>query len=406
MALYTKHGASTIEYLFSSPHGDVVADAPDLAAFIPFSLSEVKGTDRSSRDGLTYARYFEILKTYLSHDSYHALMNAYAEKTGTRISSGDIQTIRIRSEKHGDFYHISSVDVIAKPGMCRFALTTAISGRGKSCLDNDFSWISHLNSKHSLPYLPRMFSKSQMSFPVFKDPEHSVSFVLGDWLEGYHEFHLAIDPAQHKQSLILWDTEKGYRYLSAQETLVLWQKTAKILTLYYDINTFEEICAWHHAAGDFVARETDNGLDVKLITVRCYAPMIGFSQIEEGNRMAALLHFFAHLSLRMRLDRIDGIGEPAWAGVPCLHALIQGFSEALDMKQKTGDLPSSEIRDFFDLFKAFGETDWLEILAAVVTTYPQADVDLPLIETNLADHARELCSAIQDHAPSAPFSCA
>lgn len=400
MARRSENSAPTIEYLFSSPHGDVIVSPSDLAAFIPLSLSDVRGGSRSSRDGLTYAQYFEILKTYLSDNSYHALLNAYGKKTGTRISSENIEAIRIRSEKHGDFYHISSIDLLTKDGPCKFALTTALSGSGKSCLSQDCSWINFLNSKYRFSYLPRVYSKDQLVFPVLQEPEHPVLFVLGDWLEEYHEFHLSIGPSPETQRMILWDTKKGYKYLSPSQTFILWQQIAKILTLYYDFNTFDEICAWHHAAGDFVASRSDDRIDVRLITVRCYAPMIGFSEVEESNKIAALLHFFAHLSLRMRLDRIDGIGKPAWwADASCPTAVVQGFRDAMDTGNGTEGLPSAVKKDFYAIFEALGENDWLEILTAASKTYPQADADLPLIEANLTSHARELHSAIQSYNP-------
>ena len=57
-------------------------------------------------------------------------------------------------------------------------------------------------------------------------------------------------------------------------SIEVYRQAAFILTLYYDVETFEQIFPWHHAAGDFVVKADEGAVDVRLVTARQYAPMI------------------------------------------------------------------------------------------------------------------------------------
>ena len=83
-----------------------------------------------------------------------------------------------------------------------------------------------------------------------------MSFLLEDWFEGYHEFHISKDN-EGKQQLKLWDFDHGYKNLSQEQSFEIYKKASKILTLYYDLEDFSQIFPWHHAAGDFVVKIED-----------------------------------------------------------------------------------------------------------------------------------------------------
>ncbi|MCD6214526.1 MAG: hypothetical protein J7J46_06080, partial [Candidatus Desulfofervidus sp.] len=103
------------------------------------------------------------------------------------------------------------------------------------------------------------------------------------------------------------------------------------------IKTFSQIYPWHHAAGDFVANIKHNKIAVKLTTVRGYEPIVGFIKDNNINPIFALIQFFLILSLKMRLDKFDGIGEIGWLGNFCVKATVEGFFEALKNKRKRND---------------------------------------------------------------------
>ncbi len=112
---------------------------------------------------------------------------------------------------------------------------------------------------------------------------------LADWFEGFYEFHHSIDPVDNSRKLILWDGSPRPQLSLPGQTRQLYAQISKILTLYYNPETYEQIFPWHHGAGDFVVKVTDEGMDVRLVTVRQYGAMTDPSEmsIEE-----ALLIFF------------------------------------------------------------------------------------------------------------------
>ena len=107
--------------------------------------------------------------------------------------------------------------------------------------------------------------------------------------------------------------DQGYTFLSESQSEEIWRKAAYILTNFYDPKTFEEIFPWHHASGDFVASAVNEQLDLKLITIRQYGPRLEFHEYSPENQVTAMALFLANLTIRMRLDRLDGVGEIVWA---------------------------------------------------------------------------------------------
>ena len=79
-------------------------------------------------------------------------------------------------------------------------------------------------------------------------------------------------------------------------------------------------------------------IDVRLISVRQHARRVVFMDDSSENAMKALLLFFANLTLRMRLDRFDGVGEIAWAGRSLRGGTIRGFLDAIQTKAHEGVL--------------------------------------------------------------------
>jgi len=394
-----------IRYLSSSPYGDIVPDKIALESPLPLRLSDIDGTGKGGhRIGLTYGQYLETIKAFLSRDSYRLLIDAIKKKTGKMITLQDIDSLAIRTEKHGAMYHISSIDVITANDLNKFVVTTALSEAGKLYLENDFHWLNYLNNKFAFPYLPHVYHKGKMKYRTSQGTDDTMLISLGEWLEGYHEFHLSPDSKDQGQKIVVWDSDNGYRHLSDRQSYKLYRLASKILTLYYDIDTFEQISLWHHAAGDFIVRIEGEDIDLKLITVRRYEPMISFSTDEEGNKMAALLYFFVHLMIRMRMDRLDGTGDAAWADDFYPDAVMKGFYEALEIKEETGRPASIDRKEFLSSLKRFTRDDWKDMAHATLQTCPQPEADIPIIMQNLDKHVEILHALIQSFQPNSPSS--
>ncbi len=389
-----------IKYLSSSPNGDVVPDKSGLDSPIPLHLSDLDGIAKSgSTAGLTYHRYLETIKDFLSRDSYHFLIDALRKQTGKSIALRDIESITIRSEKHGALYHIASIDVITADDISKFVATSALSERGKLYLESDFYWLQSLHNKYAFSYLPRVYHQDQVCYQSLEGTRQAMLISLGEWLEGYHEFHLSLDKSDGRQKIVVWDLNNGYYYLSAAQSHTLYRLASLVLTLYYDTDTFHQISLWHHSAGDFIVRVDGENIDLKLVTVRRYEPMIGFSTNQESNKIAALIHFFLHLSIRMRMDRLDGVGVVAWADDFCLDAIMKGFYQALEIKEKMGGPAAINRDEFLAGLKGFSREDWIDMAHATLETYPQPEADVPLIRRNLNKHLERLHAVIRDFAP-------
>lgn len=384
------------EYLFASPVGDILLDDEKLDSLLPFSLTDFETTVNRTGPRLTYRDYFNCISDFLSENSWYFLLDALSRKSGA-TSLSDIARLLIRSEKHGSMYHIASVQAEIDGAGHKFAVTTAISEPGKCILEQDFRLLSTLTKRFPYSYLPSVYSLSQSRFLDRTGLEWKPLLMLGDWLEGYHEFHLSNDGATQAQGVVLWDYSRGNRYLSKPQRQTLFKEISKILTLYYDPATFEQISAWHHAAGDFIASAVagENIIRVRLVTVRRYESLIQMGNNGKEDSLAALLHFLLLLSIKIRLDRMDGIGEPAWTDVYCVDASMAGFLEALNIKEEAGELSSFTIDEFITSIKALELRDWEDLAVAILQTCPLPASDMPLIVEHLDHHLEELFHTVQ-----------
>jgi hypothetical protein len=302
-----------IRYLVSSPYGDVPADK-DKWDF-PLECDPLK---------TPYSIYFQSIRDFLSRDAFKPLLNAVGKKLGREINLNGIKEIIVRTEKHGLLYHPASIELILKEGKAKFGLHVAVSDTGRDWLREELSVLQRLHTKFNLPYLPGTYLWGELN---------SMFFLLEDWFEGYHEFHITIDE-QGKNRLKLWDFDNGYKYLSPEQGFEIYKQASGILTLYYDLKDFSQIYPWHHAAGDFVVKIENEKVDVRLTTARRYDLLMDFTQKDNINPFLALFYFLLNLSIKMRLDRLDGLGEVAWADDDCVEATVTGFLEALELKDE------------------------------------------------------------------------
>jgi hypothetical protein len=165
-----------------------------------------------------------------------------------------------------------------------------------------------------------------------------------------------------------------------------------MMTLYYDIETFEQIFPWHHAAGDFVVKTQDKSLDVRLVTARQYAPML--ERCEEISVHEALLFFLLNLSVRMRLDRLDGVGIVAWADDDCVEATVGGFIEGLWTRERPGIINGNFVDGFLRFCRSLDKDDLFDGCHALIDACDPSAPDIPVIRSRLEGHVRKLHAAL------------
>jgi hypothetical protein len=363
-----------VTYLVSSPFGDVPV-AED-AMHLPLECDPLK---------TPYRVYFHTIKKFIAHDSRSPLLEAAGKRYGEVINPDEIGEIIIRAEKHGALYHPASIELIFEKNRVKFGLNVALTETGRDLLKKEFEVIKKINDKWNFPYLPEVF---------FFSEQEAISFLLEEWFEGYHEFHLS-RTSNGEQSLKLWEFGKGERYLSPEQSSEIYRQASKILTLYYDLKDFSQIYPWHHAAGDFIAKADGNGIDIRLTTARQYDPYMVFHETDQLNPVIALFYFLLNLTLRMRLDKLDGVGDTVWAADFCLEASIQGFLEGLGLKEELKDHFNSG-KEFLNMLKPFSPEDYKTAFNPLIDLYKETG-DYPVIIENLDRHVETLHAILRNY---------
>ena len=370
-------------YLLSDQHGDIELCAEDLEQ--PFLISPSK-----KHPFLTLADYFGALQKFIM-PADGSILHSVLKKQHTLA---DITEIIIRSEKHGAFYHIASVEIIGLGEKIKLAVTTALSETARSFLADEVIILQQL-SGIAANFFPTIYCRESFIWQVESGSE-KFFLVLGEWLDGYHEWHLSDDPESGDRRIHLWDYKKGYRFLSNAESYELLRQAAYILTYYYDQVDFRQIYPWHHGAGDFVAKCESGTISVKLITARQHQPLVHFDQAEEADRLVAAIQFLLNLCLRIRLDRLDGVGEPAWLGVFAVHAAVNGFFAGLAATQAQDRLSVGPIADFLEIMQSFDAQEIYDMHESLLEIYAEEDQDdFRLIQAKLPGHAAELHEVLQ-----------
>ncbi|MBF0467335.1 MAG: hypothetical protein HQK61_00375 [Desulfamplus sp.] len=376
-----------------------------------------------------------------------------------------LDKIDIYLEKHGAFYHPARVEVSIKEieGLAEynepltFVLNTAISPPGLALVNNEYNLLKHLNELDENNSLPTVFKIETMSCRGM-----GIAFFLATWFDGYKEFHLTKSTDNDEScNLHLWNGDGSVSTIASPACFEIYEKASEILTHFYNIETFEHISHWHHAAGDFITRPTEQGFDVKLITVRSYDAIVetdvspenyheenksdggGGGDVADGsteNKMSnheqgacndsgsdktedmykGLLLFFLNLTLRMRIDRIDGTGDYCMVDAKVIPFMLNGFFRALEKKKTTTNLsnnatlsknikkaekPFGELfkPSFNDAFKSyliqFTHKNLYTILLAMTDELHPDSPETHFIRKKLESHSEALFQYIRSYIP-------
>ena len=343
----------------------------------------------------TIGDYFICATDFMGRDKAGPLKKGVTFHLHKKAEEKKIVNISIFLEKHGAFYHPARVLVKldSQISPLTFALNAAISHRGLALMDTEYRCLNRL-----MPFpepespLPAVFGQSTFSFHGKK-----VGFFLAHWFNGYQEFHITRGRGKNPH-VVLWQSDGDQVKMSASHPFEIYSKASQILTTYYNPTTFEQIFPWHHAAGDFIAGEINGTLDVKLITIRGYNALFDIDKPPEKRNMEdvfqGLLLFLAHLSLRMRIDRIDGTGNYHFLPADTIHATLTGFFRALADKTIDGYSHGDLQNKFFQFLLQFDGEDFKHILTLILNAHPQPEMEGKLIQKNLDSHVESLHHAI------------
>ncbi len=335
------------------------------------------------RKAVTYGRFFSAIRRFCSSNGWNPLVTAASCQLNTTVTEKDLKQVSVFLEKHGAFYHPGRIQITIQDKILFFVINVAASERGRKALPLEVKALKRLHMDRPFGWFPKVYDASFEDLPMF----------LGDWFENFHEFHLTRKKNTEEVMITVWDGAVNRRFLSIDQAADVYRGASMILTACYDPLSARQIFPWHHAAGDFVVRIDGERATTRLITVRDYISLTDTNTelSDEKEVLDALMVFFIHLTLRMRLDRIDGVSTIVWAPDPCLAPVVDGFLKGLDLTARINGF-SESFPDLFRLYFNHHDESGLFSLAHRICTsvYDRQSEETGLIKKHLPEHIREL----------------
>lgn len=345
--------------------------------------------------GLRYGAYFESVRDMLLEDDGRILAAAVGRRLGTAVQPSDLKAVDICLEKHGAHYHPARLQVRCRNVDVALMASVACSETGKQVLRQDFENLRRLGADDRWGFLPRVDHLFRAKEP------RAPAMMLGQWLEGFDEFHLSRKTGDGGCALVVWAPE-GPRQLAQAQADAVYRGAGALLTAFYNPLTFEQIGQWHHAAGDFVAAADANPPAVRLTTVRSYAPLLEGVPVTTETVLHGLLLFLVSLTIRMRFDRLGGTGAAVLADTQTVFPVLQGFFEGLSLRERADNGLEGLAAGFCLYVTRLSESD----LASLVTTVSdRIDPRTPgreLCGRRCGGHAAALAAAVARYSATAP----
>ena len=374
-----------VDYFFASEHGDLPVSRELWAR--PFMLSPTE-----CHPFLTLGAFLVAVRDFAWANDGQPLAGLLKASGGKAAHPADIHKLIIRYEKYGTLYQIVCIEAHVHGQAFKFAVSTAYSREARASLAGEADLIQTLCQKHHQPFLPRMYWSRHVEIAV-SGRTAVFHMALSQWFDGYHEWHFS-GAAGNADGVLIWDMQSRFRQATNAQKGAMIRQIARILTIYLDLPTGRRIHPWHHGAGDFIVHTDADSVDVRLVSVRGYTPIF-HDDSRPSNPLEVVTVFLADLSLKMRLDKHEGVGDPLWAGDWVLPLLLSGFIEGLKTKEK--DLGEITTDDVIQSLKKYSQETLHDILAQRVNVYAKTDPqDHPVLLRQLDAHCTTLHQAIQD----------
>lgn len=377
----------TPDYLYFIGQGDPSLTDQDPRWHAPLPVSRHPSVEDSSRGNrFTYGDYFTGARSFLAGNQHHAVIAGMKKLAPDGAPQRPIRRITIRLMKHGAHYHPARIRVEAGNETRLFALNAAVSHPGLRIIDEETTALARISRSFPYAYTPVVLARGGVCF----DGAHRMEMFLANWFEGFKEFHLSVNPTSRKAEIVVWDEENGPYFLDGGSVQALYAETSKILTGYFNVASFEHVAAWHHAAGDFIIDDSGGALSARLIAVRSYKPIFEIQHPDLGDMLDALFVFLLTLSIRMRIDRENGVGDFLWADDRALSGIVRGFFQGLEMQSRHGLIPEAIIRAFSNYLLAFTAADLLTWITDITDRMYGHVPEAPLIRKHLREHVSAL----------------
>ena len=375
-------------YLFSSPEGDVPVSKDMMQR--PFILRPLE-----NHPFLTLGDFLHAIRDFVCQNEGKRLCGIIGRLKGQGISCERIDQLIIRYEKYGTLYQIASVEAAAENLREKLAVMAALTPDAKKTLDRECKLLDRLIDRWPYPFIPRIYVKDMVDVKK-SDKVETFKMALSDWFDGYHEWHFSGDK-NIAPTIDVWDMGQGLRSAATNVICEIIRQATMILTLYYDPASYGQIYPWHHGAGDFVVKVDEDRVDVRLISVRGYGPLIFLLGNKQPVPLEALMFFFLDMTVKMRLDKLEGMGEPLWAGDFVLPAILEGFIEGIRRKEKEGELSDGIMEKLIHHLKKTTPGALRARLFHQIEIYREIDpTDFICMKNHLNDHADALHRVLQN----------
>ncbi len=376
-------------FMYSTPDGNSrILDSIELQNTVPITRDESLSSEVNQ---ITYKNYMESIRNFLLEhlEKFHDLV--------LERSQGAVETrsIDLVAEKRGADYFPASVRVRTGKDEIWFVANVALTERGFSRIRQDYDLLKSLGSKSENKFLPEVFFINTLQYTSTSMAGSPILMFLGEWFRGYHEFHVANSVNKNQSVFSLWDTDNGYSEFPEPVALQLIERVSYILGYFFNLGTFQEIYPWHLAAGDFIAKLTPSP-DVKLITVRQYGSRVSFLDDSHKNLEDALLIFLANLTIRARIDRIDGIGEFIWLPGQFVKSIVTGFLKSMVTKEQEKCRSYEFLKKIIKTLETRTIEHWSQLFIQTIESYDQSAPDFEIIKENLVDHVFDVYQTCQN----------
>jgi len=378
-----------ITYLFASAQGDVLLNKEMLER--PFLLNPFQ-----PHPFMLLEDYFAAIKKFILQKSGASIIRILERVLRRDLEISDLEKITIRYEKYGTLYQIASVEIIVGADKVKFGASMALTSEAKAQMALEYEIIEKLNQmlNQDINYIPDMYLKSVIRVER-KEITDTVVISLFEWFEDYHEWHVKKDDGG--EHIVIWDLQSGYRLATDKQVYDIIKHASKILTLYYNVQTYDQIFPWHNGAGDFVAKFEEDKADARLITVRGYGPLVLSDEREFIDPLKALVLFFLSITVKMRIDRDDGMGKHVWADSITPLPVIDGLLEGLRVQESKGMCPPDSRNMVRHVLKGMELDEINTMLNSQLSIYSHIDpVDSQIIAEHLEQHAKEVFQALRE----------
>jgi hypothetical protein len=145
-----------------------------------------------------------------------------------------------------------------------------------------------------------------------------------------------------------------------------------------------------------VVNTRDNTIEVRLVTVRKYQSIMDAFSTDAVDPLIAIVYFFLNLTIRMRLDRLDGVKDVVWMGDTAVSAAAEGFFEAIGHMVRQEKFTLCTVEFLVSLLRAFAPEELKGLFQSLSILYEEGDPEeYALIHTQLDQHVSVLWKALQ-----------